>query len=78
MVSMIIILSLLEQSDNIFVIIDSEAFKFEFVLPNKIIFASQLSALAIFTYTGILNFVFAFSILLICVIEIPEISASFS
>lgn len=52
MVSMIIILSLLEQSDNIFDIIDSEAFKFEFVLPNKIIFASQLSALAIFTNTG--------------------------
>lgn len=49
MVSMIIILSSLEQSDNIFDIIDSEAFKFEFVLPNKIIFALQLSALAIFT-----------------------------
>ncbi len=30
MVSMIIILSSLEQSDNIFDIIDSEAFKFEF------------------------------------------------
>lgn len=36
MVSMIIILSLLEQSDNIFVIIDSEAFKFELYYQIKL------------------------------------------
>lgn len=78
MVSIIMILSSLVQSNNIFEIINREEFKFEVEFPNKSILESQSNALAIFISTGKLSLVFAFSILLMWVTDTPESSASFS